>query len=98
MVVVAGPTASGKSALALSLAGAFGGTVINADSMQVYDGLRILTGRPDAADEARADVLVIGTLSPGPVLDALQRRQGAGKPVVAAWTPGAVREYAEVYA
>ncbi len=49
-VVVAGPTASGKSALALALAEALGGTVINADSMQVYDALRILTNRPDAAD------------------------------------------------
>ncbi len=51
-----------------------------------------------AADESRADVLVIGTLSPGPILDALQRRQDSDTPVVAPWTPGAVREYAEVYA
>jgi len=51
-----------------------------------------------AADEARADVLIIGTLSPGPVLDALQRRKQSDKPVVAPWTPGAVRDCAEVYA
>lgn len=51
-VIVAGPTASGKSALALDLARRLGGTVINADSMQVYRELRILTARPDAADEA----------------------------------------------
>lgn len=46
VIVVAGPTASGKSALALGLAQAFGGTVINADSMQVYGGLEILTSQP----------------------------------------------------
>ncbi len=51
MVVVAGPTASGKSALALALAEAFGGVVINADSTQVYDPLRILPNRPDGALE-----------------------------------------------
>src|SRR5262249_31485480 len=43
LVIVAGPTASGKSALALALAEAFGGTIINADSMQVYRDLRVLT-------------------------------------------------------
>lgn len=52
VIVVAGPTASGKSALALGLAEAFGGTVINADSMQVYSGLEILTSQPDSAARA----------------------------------------------
>ncbi len=51
-LIVAGPTASGKSALALDLARRLGGTVINADSMQVYGELRILTARPTAAEEA----------------------------------------------
>lgn len=51
-VLIAGPTASGKSALALELALATGGVVINADSMQVYRDLRIITARPTAADEA----------------------------------------------
>ncbi|WP_239029908.1 tRNA (adenosine(37)-N6)-dimethylallyltransferase MiaA [Novacetimonas pomaceti] len=51
-VIVAGPTCSGKSALALALARTIGGTVINADSMQVYRELRILTARPGAAEEA----------------------------------------------
>lgn len=51
-VVIAGPTASGKSALALNLARAFGGTIINADSMQVYAGLEVLTSQP--GEEARA--------------------------------------------
>jgi tRNA dimethylallyltransferase len=52
-LIVAGPTASGKSALALDLAERLGGTIINADSMQVYRELRILTARPTPADEAR---------------------------------------------
>ena len=51
-VLIAGPTASGKSALALDLARATGGVVINADSMQVYRDLRIITARPTGADEA----------------------------------------------
>ena len=53
-VLIAGPTASGKSALALELALATGGIVINADSMQVYRDLRIITARPTLGDEARA--------------------------------------------
>ncbi|UPK28941.1 tRNA (adenosine(37)-N6)-dimethylallyltransferase MiaA [Bradyrhizobium sp. 195] len=53
-VLIAGPTASGKSALALELALATGGIVINADSMQVYRDLRIITARPTQGEEARA--------------------------------------------
>ncbi|TDH34208.1 tRNA (adenosine(37)-N6)-dimethylallyltransferase MiaA [Pseudohoeflea suaedae] len=45
-ILIAGPTASGKSGLALDLARRFDGEVVNADSMQVYDGLRLLTARP----------------------------------------------------
>ncbi|HEY1543766.1 MAG TPA: tRNA (adenosine(37)-N6)-dimethylallyltransferase MiaA [Xanthobacteraceae bacterium] len=52
-VLIAGPTASGKSALALALAERIGGTVINADSMQVYADLKIITARPTPAEEAR---------------------------------------------
>jgi len=52
-VLIAGPTASGKSALALELAQKTGGVVINTDSMQVYRDLRILTARPTPAEEAR---------------------------------------------
>jgi tRNA dimethylallyltransferase len=53
-VLIAGPTASGKSALALALAQATGGVVINADSMQVYRDLRVITARPTGQEEARA--------------------------------------------
>jgi tRNA dimethylallyltransferase len=62
LILIGGPTASGKSALALALAEAFGGTVINADSMQVYRDLRILTARPDAVDEALAPHRLYGVL------------------------------------
>lgn len=50
-IVIAGPTASGKSALALTLAEKLGGEIINADAMQVYRDLRILTARPTEAEE-----------------------------------------------
>ncbi len=52
-VLIAGPTASGKSALALELAQKTGGVVINADSMQVYRDLRVITARPTPEEEAR---------------------------------------------
>ncbi|WP_426408599.1 tRNA (adenosine(37)-N6)-dimethylallyltransferase MiaA [Bradyrhizobium ganzhouense] len=52
-VLIAGPTASGKSALALELALSAGGIVINADSMQVYRDLRVITARPTQDEEAR---------------------------------------------
>jgi tRNA dimethylallyltransferase len=59
-LIVAGPTCSGKSALALGLARSLGGTVINADSMQVYRELRIITARPAPAEEAAAPHALYG--------------------------------------
>lgn len=53
-VLIAGPTASGKSELALRLAEAQGGVIVNADAIQVYRDWRVLTARPDPEDEARA--------------------------------------------
>ncbi len=53
-VIITGPTASGKSALALALAQRLGGTIINADAMQCYAELRLITARPSPADEAAA--------------------------------------------
>jgi len=53
VILIAGPTASGKSALALELAAKLGGVIINADSMQVYRDLRIITARPTPDDEKR---------------------------------------------
>ena len=52
-ILIAGPTASGKSALALALAETVGGVIVNADSMQVYRDLRIITARPTPAEEGK---------------------------------------------
>ena len=62
-ILIAGPTASGKSRLALALAEWFGGVVINADSMQVYRELCVLTARPTAQEEARAPHTLYGFVS-----------------------------------
>jgi hypothetical protein len=59
-LIVAGPTCSGKSALALALAERLDGTVINADAMQVYRELRVLTARPSPADEQRVPHALYG--------------------------------------
>lgn len=59
-VLIAGPTASGKSALALHIARTQGGVIVNADALQVYDGWRILTARPDDADLAQAPHALYG--------------------------------------
>lgn len=61
-ILIAGPTASGKSALALALAEKLGGEIINADSMQVYAPMRVLSARPSIADEARVPHHLYGTL------------------------------------
>jgi tRNA dimethylallyltransferase len=62
IILIAGPTASGKSATALALAERLRGTVINADSMQVYRELVVLTARPSAADRHRAPHRLYGTV------------------------------------
>jgi tRNA dimethylallyltransferase len=54
IILIAGPTASGKSALALELAGRLGAVIVNADSMQVYRDLRIITARPSVTEAAAA--------------------------------------------
>lgn len=63
-VLIAGPTASGKSDIGMALAERLNGTIINADAMQVYKGLRILTARPSEADEARVPHRLYGTVEP----------------------------------
>ena len=62
-ILIAGPTASGKSAAALELARRLGGTIINADSMQVYRELSILTARPTAGEEAELPHRLFGSVS-----------------------------------
>src|SRR5262245_35534132 len=59
-ILIAGPTSSGKSALALAIAAKVGGAIIHADSMQVYRDLHIITARPSAADAAQAPHLLYG--------------------------------------
>ncbi len=63
-ILIAGPTASGKSALALALAERLGGAIVNADSMQVYAGLRTITARPTVEEEARAPHFLYGHVDP----------------------------------
>src|ERR1700688_4543586 len=59
-ILIAGPTASGKSALALALAEKLGGVIVNADSMQVYRDLRVITARPTSAEEAQTPHVLYG--------------------------------------
>ncbi|MGB3244006.1 MAG: tRNA (adenosine(37)-N6)-dimethylallyltransferase MiaA [Sulfitobacter sp.] len=59
-VLIAGPTASGKSALALEIAQAQGGVIVNADASQVYDCWRVITARPSPSEESRAPHALYG--------------------------------------
>jgi tRNA dimethylallyltransferase len=61
-LLIAGPTASGKSAAALALAESFGAVIVNADSMQVYSDLRVLTARPDDSETQRAPHRLFGEI------------------------------------
>ncbi|MCB9959116.1 MAG: tRNA (adenosine(37)-N6)-dimethylallyltransferase MiaA [Rhodospirillaceae bacterium] len=90
VVVVAGPTASGKSALAADLAEDLGGVVINADSMQVYRDLAILTARPDAAAEARAPHRLYGVIDGAEACSAARWRQLALVEIAEAQAAGLV--------
>ena len=87
-IIVAGPTASGKSALALSLAERLNGVVINADSMQVYSTLRIVTARPSIEDEARVPHRLYGVLDPSELCSAGRWRSLAVAEMEAAWDQG----------
>jgi tRNA dimethylallyltransferase len=74
VLVVTGPTASGKSALALALAEKRGGTVINADAMQTYDAFPILTAQPSAEERARVPHALYGVLPLSDTLSAARWR------------------------
>jgi tRNA dimethylallyltransferase len=63
-VLIAGPTASGKSALALAKARELGGIIVNTDALQVYEGLRLITARPDDDDLAAARHKLYGFVDP----------------------------------
>jgi tRNA dimethylallyltransferase len=77
-ILIAGPTASGKSAFALALAERIGGTVINADAMQVYRELRILTARPGEDDERRAPHRLYGHVPAAEAYSAARYARDAG--------------------
>jgi tRNA dimethylallyltransferase len=83
-ILIAGPTASGKSRLAIAKARETGGVIVNADSMQVYAGLRILSARPPREDEASAPHRLYGHVPP-------QTRYSVGQ-----WLADVARALAEV--
>src|SRR5215470_842448 len=89
-ILIAGPTASGKSGLALALAERLGGTVINADSMQVYRELRILTARPSADDEARVPHALYGCVSGAEAYSAGRYAADAARAIAEARAAGRV--------
>lgn len=88
VLVVIGPTASGKSAAALAIAKAFNGEIINADSMQVYEDLRILTARPSLEDEAAAPHSLYGVMDGSVACSAAHWRTLALDAIAAALAKG----------
>lgn len=70
LLVVAGPTASGKTALAVELARRLGGEVVSADSQQVYRGLAVGTAQPTATEQAAVPHHLVGLVEPGEGMDA----------------------------
>jgi tRNA dimethylallyltransferase len=87
-VLIAGPTASGKSAAALELAEETGGVVINADSMQVYREAPVLTAQPGTADRARAPHLLYGHVSARQAYSVGRWRDDAAKALAEAGAMG----------
>ncbi|MGH7856234.1 MAG: tRNA (adenosine(37)-N6)-dimethylallyltransferase MiaA, partial [Candidatus Binatia bacterium] len=80
-VVVAGPTASGKSGIGIELAEGFGGEIVNADSRQVYRYMDIGTAKPTAADRERVPHHLYDVVSPDEAFDAARYRELARKAV-----------------
>lgn len=89
-ILIAGPTASGKSGLALALAERLGGVVINADSMQVYRELRLLTARPSPEEEARAPHALYGFVPGGEAYSAGRYADDAARAIAEARAAGRV--------
>jgi len=77
LICVVGPTASGKTALALDLAEDIGGEIVSADSRQLYRGLDIGTAKPTAAERARVRHHCIDLVDPGEPFDAARFRHAA---------------------
>lgn len=89
-ILICGPTASGKSRLALRLAERLGGVVINADSMQVYRELCILTARPNPCEEARAEHDLYGFVSGRQAYSAGRYARDAAQAIVRASSRGRI--------
>ncbi|MFN0116020.1 MAG: tRNA (adenosine(37)-N6)-dimethylallyltransferase MiaA [Paracoccaceae bacterium] len=87
-VLLAGPTASGKSALALAVGARHGGTIVNADALQVWSVWRILTARPSPADEAAAPHALYGHVPPGEAYSAGRWLREAGAVLAALGAKG----------
>lgn len=90
LLVLYGPTASGKSALALGAARAFDGVIINADSMQIYREVPILSAAPTAAEQAAVPHRLYGVLSAAELCTAARWRTLAVAEIEAAWAAGRV--------
>lgn len=88
LALIAGPTASGKSALAMAVAEAHDGIVINADSAQVYRDLRVLTARPSPADEARVPHRLFGYIDGAESCSAARWAQDAAREIAASHAAG----------
>src|ERR1700741_3723812 len=98
IILIAGPTASGKSALALELAAKLHGVIINADSMQVYRDLRIITARPSPDEEKRLPHRLYGHVDAvenysvgrwlGQAAAALSEGLGHGRPAIMVGSTG----------
>jgi tRNA dimethylallyltransferase len=84
-LLIAGPTASGKSALALALARETGGVIVNADAMQVYADLRVLTARPTPAEEASAPHRLYGVVDAAEAYSAGKWQRAALSALNAIW-------------
>ncbi|PKP89148.1 MAG: tRNA (adenosine(37)-N6)-dimethylallyltransferase MiaA, partial [Alphaproteobacteria bacterium HGW-Alphaproteobacteria-16] len=84
VALIAGPTASGKSALAIALAERTGGTVINADSAQVYAELRVLSARPSPEEEARVPHRLFGHVTGTEIYSAARWAEEAKTEIAAA--------------
>ena len=89
-VLIAGPTASGKSALAIALAHERGGVVVNADAMQVYRELRILTARPSEEDEAQVPHRLYGHVTGANSYSVARWLADASTELEAVWRSGRV--------
>ena len=88
LALIAGPTASGKSAVAIELAERAGGVVINADSAQVYADLRLLSARPSEVEEARVPHRLFGYIDGAESCSAARWAADAREQIAAAQTAG----------